>query len=955
MCQEHKVISALRVTEGIRGSGIPVAVLESILNELHSYVYVSDLETDTVLYANRRLIRDYGIDSDPVGLRCWEILRKGRERCPACPVARLAHNPAEVVEWEEYCEKTDRYYRNTDCLIDWPGQGKAHLHSRVDVTDIKKGAEEFKKRLEQQELMAAMSRSFITTGELGTLIYNALRMSGEFLNVSKMLIARLNKGAGRLDQEYVWYNPGQGVYQPERAQLPFQPGAIEYDAYIVHKLPYLAFEDITDMEALSYAASHGIKSLIGVPIFVFGSFWGLLSINDCRRTRAWTASDVHLVELIGTIISGVLERSITEQKLARMSSIVNSSPQFICYLNPEGKFQYFNPGALKQLGYNEWEIMGKDLSVLAGDAGDALFRDRVWPRLREQGMVDVELPLRTKSGEERTMAASAFVTDFNALGVGIIASDITEKRQLEKDLLAAKEEAIRSNLAKSDFLSRMSHEIRTPLNAIIGMTGIARASSDEEKRDYCLDKIDDASTHLLGVINDVLDISKIESGKLELADTEFALEDMFRRIINVVQFRIEEKAQVLVVSIAPDVPTALVADDQRLAQVLANLLSNAVKFTPDGGAISIRARLVDERDGICVLRFEVKDTGIGLTEEQKGRLFQSFAQADGTIAKRFGGTGLGLAISKRIVEMMGGSIWVESAVNEGAAFIFTIRALRGAGCAGSFAARADDLAGLRFLVADAAPDIWGFFKELGDYLKVRFDFARSVEAVLDLLEGDAYDALYLDWPLAGMDGMARIRAAAPDTPLAVMSSAVVWNDIAAQAKEAGASSFVAKPLFASGIIRSIRECLGQEHTLQEADGGRIFKPRPDCFAGRRMLLAEDIEVNREIVMALLEQTGIAIDCACDGKEAVTLFGDNHAEYDLVFMDIHMPEMDGLEATRLIRSMGVARARVVPIIAMTASVFREDIEKCLAAGMDDHIGKPMDTEELFRKVHQYLPS
>lgn len=953
MCQEHKVVPAQGVL-GDRDSGIPVAVLESILNEMHSYLYVSDLETDEVLYANNRLIRDYGVAANPVGLRCWEILRKGHQRCPACPVKRLDRNPGEVIEWEEYCENTDRYYRNTDCLIDWPGRGKAHLHNRVDVTDIKKGAEEVRKRLEQQELMAAMSRSFITTAELGSLIYNALRMSGEFLSVSKMLIAKLNKTRGTLDQEYIWYHPDQDVYQAEKAALPFLPGAIEYDAYIVHKLPYLAFEDITNMEAFAYAASHGIKALIGIPIYVFGSFWGLLSINDCLRTRAWTASDVHLVEHIGTIISGVIERSITEQKLARMSSIVNSSPQFICYLSQEGKFQYFNPGALKQLGYNEWEVMGKDVSLLFGDEGTALFREHVWPTLREAGIADAEFTVRTKYGKERILAVSAFVTDFSALGVGIIGSDITDKLQLEKDLLAAKEEAIRSSLAKSDFLSRMSHEIRTPLNAIIGMTGIARGSDDDEKRDYCLEKIDDASTHLLGVINDVLDISKIESGKLELTDTEFSLEDMLRRIINVVQFRIEEKRQTLVLSLAPDVPTVLVADEQRLAQVLANLLSNAVKFTPEGGSITMTVRLDGEADGVCSLRFAVQDTGIGLSEEQRARLFQSFAQADGTIARRFGGTGLGLAISKRIVEMMGGSIWVESVMNEGATFIFTVRALPGAGRDDGFALRAKDLAGRRFLIADASPEIWGFFRELGEYTDLHFDFARSVPAVLDLLADDSYDAACLEWSLAGQEGLEQVRAAAPGMPVAVMSSAVVWNDIAAEAREAGASSFIPRPLFASQVIRSIRECLGQEDVDEDKKSERVFAPLPGCFTGRRMLLAEDIDVNREIVIALLEPTGIAIDCACDGREAVALFGERHAEYDLVFMDIHMPEMDGLEATRTIRSMDEARARVVPIIAMTASVFREDIEKCLAAGMDDHIGKPMNTEELFRKVHQYLP-
>ena len=951
--RKEENMHVLRGARGREGS-VPVNVLERILNEMHSYVYVSDPDTDIVLYTNERLIRDYALEASPVGMRCWEVLRKGEGRCAWCPLNRLRQDPSAVVEWEEYGEDAGRYYRNTDCLIDWPDGRKAHLHHRVDVTDLKSGSVEVKKRLEQQELMAAISRSFITTADLSTLIYNALGMSGEFLGVSKMLIARLNKDNSTLDAEYVWYNPAQDVYRPLKTALPFHPGAIEYDAYMVNKLPYLAFEDITGLEALAYPASHGIKSLIGVPIFIFGSFWGLISINDCRRTRAWTASDVHLVELIGTIISGVIERHITEQKLASMSSLVNSSPQCICYLDQKGRFQYCNPGGLRQFGYAEWEVAGKDLAGLFGEDAGVLFREDVWERLHRQGTVEYEAPFRTKSGEERIMAVSAFITDFNDLGVGMIASDVSETRQLQKELLEAKEDAIRSSVAKSDFLSRMSHEMRTPLNAIIGMTGIARASADEAKRDYCLEKIDEASTHLLGVINDVLDISKIEANKLELADTEFELEDMLRRIINVVLFRIEEKEQVLVVSLDPHAPTSLVADEQRLSQVLANLLSNAVKFTPEGGTISMAVAHLDEDDGLCTLRLSVKDTGIGLSEEQKARLFQSFAQADGTIARRFGGTGLGLAISKRIVELMGGAIWVESVVNEGAAFIFTIKAGRGSGCRGSFAQRAADLAGMRFLVADPSPDLWTYFSGLGEALAVRFDCARAMDAVFDMLENDRYDAAFLDWKLAGEEGVRRVLEAAPDLPVTVMSSAAVWSDIRARARELGASSFAAKPLFASGVIECIRECLGHDISGQQRAGDRVFTPEPGCFAGRRMLLAEDIAVNREIVAALLEETGIAIDCAVNGREAYELFRERPETYDLIFMDIHMPEMDGYEATRNIRALNLPRARVVPVIAMTANVFREDIERCLDAGMDDHIGKPLATEELFSKLCRYLP-
>lgn len=936
-----------------RGDCVPASVLESILNEMKSYLYVSDIQTGVVLYANERLQRDYGAEMNLVGLRCWEVLRKAQQRCVWCPVAELEQNPAASVEWEEYEESTGRYYRNTDSLIDWPGGNKAHMHHRVDVTDIRVGAEELKKRFRQQELMAAITRGFITTEETGALIHNALRMSGEFMGASKMLIAKLNRETSTLDTEYFWSHPDQEVFRPEKTRFPFHPGAREYGAYIVNKLPYLVFEDISREESLAHLTGHGIKALVEVPVYIFGSFWGLFAISDCQRTRAWTASDIHLAEHISAIISGVIERSITEQDLARMSSIVNGAPQLVCYLDQAGRFRYFNPGALKILGYAERELINKDLSFLLDEKSGEHFREVIWPKLRKQGSVNFEYSLKIGSGEKRIMSFSAFITDFEALGVGLIGLDITEKRQMGKELLSAKEDAIRSSVAKSEFLSRMSHEIRTPLSAIIGMTGIARASCDEEKREYCLEKIDDASKHLLGVINDVLDISKIESGKLELAETEFSVEDMLRRILNVVQFRVEEKKQELIISIDPDIPASLVADEQRLAQVLANLLSNAVKFTPDGGVITVSLRLLEEKDGLCALRLAVKDTGIGLTEEQKGNLFQSFAQADGTISRRFGGTGLGLAISKRIVDLMGGAIWVESVANEGTTFFFTISVLRGSGRTSSPVRRAGDLAGLRILVADPSSAIRAYFMELGKTLSLRCYCARNMGTALDMLAGNPYDVVFLDWNLAGEDGVRSGRAAAAAVPFIVMSPAVIWSDIAERAKEAGASDYVCKPLFASKIIRSIRNCLGYDVSLQDGKSERALALMPGCFAGRRLLLAEDIEVNREIVITLLQETGVAIDCARDGKEACERFARVHAGYDLIFMDLHMPEVDGHEATRQIRNMEEPGTRRVPIIAMTASVFKEDIDRCLAVGMDDHIGKPINTEELFNKVRLYL--
>ncbi|MCL2272834.1 MAG: ATP-binding protein [Treponema sp.] len=404
----------------------------------------------------------------------------------------------------------------------------------------------------------------------------------------------------------------------------------------------------------------------------------------------------------------------------------------------------------------------------------------------------------------------------------------------------ALDKATIASKAKSEFLSNMSHEIRTPLNAIIGMTEIAKKAVDLERKNYALNKIENASTHLLGIINDVLEISKIEANKLELSYVEFDFEKIIHKTLSVITHRMEEKHQKLTVHIEKSIPEFLIGDDQRLAQVVTNLVGNAIKFTPNGGSIRFNARLMDIKNRYCTLLISVSDTGIGISNEHKEHLFQSFQQAEASTVRKYGGTGLGLAISKSIVEMMGGEIWVESEVDRGSTFAFTIRIKCG---------------------------------------EEKTDSAGEEDGDVD-------------------------------------------------------------PVF--------------------------------TFTGRRILLVEDVEINREIVLTILEPLQLKIDCAENGKKAVSMFCENPSKYEIVFMDVQMPEMDGYEATRKIREFerelgmnnstedemrkrllaGNPRKRI-PIIAMTANVFKEDIDKCLLAGMDDHIGKPLDFEIVIEKLSAYL--
>ncbi|MDR2180073.1 MAG: response regulator [Synergistaceae bacterium] len=546
-------------------------------------------------------------------------------------------------------------------------------------------------------------------------------------------------------------------------------------------------------------------------------------------------------------------------------------------------------------------------------------------------------------------SASYFLDkDGGKIGYIITTTDVTEIQN-------AREKSEQASRAKSGFLSNMSHEMRTPMNAIIGMTAIAKGSSDMEKKDYCIKKIEDASTHLLGVINDILDMSKIEANKLELSPVNFDFEKVLQRVVNVINFRVDEKQQTLSIRIDNHIPRALVGDDQRLSQVITNLMGNAVKFTPEGGSISLAAHLLKEEEGTCTLQIEVTDTGIGISPEQQSRLFTSFEQAESSTTRKFGGTGLGLAISKRIVELMGGRIWIESELGKGSTYAFTFQAERGAEERHGLLDPSVNWSNVRILAVDDSPEILEYFRDLVTRIGVSCDVAADGEEARALVEQKgSYDIYFVDWKMPGMDGIELsrwIKSQKTKNSVVIMISASEWNIIEEDAKKAGVDRFMPKPLFASAIADCINECIGSGNLRAVEENG---VGEEDSFKGYRVLLAEDVEINREIVLALLEPTGLSIDCAENGEEAVQLYSESPGKYDMIFMDVQMPEVDGYEATRRIRALDVPEAKEVPIVAMTANVFREDVTKCLESGMNDHVGKPLDFEEVLDRLRKYLP-
>ncbi len=542
-----------------------------------------------------------------------------------------------------------------------------------------------------------------------------------------------------------------------------------------------------------------------------------------------------------------------------------------------------------------------------------------------------------------------FISKISSILAGAITRSIYNEK-LEKALASM----TAASEAKGLFLSNMSHEMRTPLNTIMGMATIGKNSPEIGRKEYALSKIEEASSHLLGVINDVLDMSKIEANKLELVVSDFSFEKTMKKAVNAVLFRMEQKQQVLGVNVSGKIPHILEGDDQRLAQVLINLLSNAVKFTPEGGNVYLNAHLVKEVGEICTIGVEVVDTGIGISPEDQGRLFHAFEQADRGISRKFGGTGLGLVISKRIIEQMGGTIEVESTLGKGSKFSLQFEAARGKDNPASLLDSSVNWETMEVLAVDDANEILEYFVEIFKRYGVTCNVASSGEAALKMMEQNGgYDVYFVDWKMPGMDGIEltkEIKARSLERnkkSVVIMISATEWSLIRDEAEDVGIDKYLMKPLFASDIMDCMNACLG----AHDADAPRRHKVVvAGEFKGCHILLAEDVEINREIVLSLMEETQAEIDCAENGVEALRLMEENPGRYHLVFMDVQMPEMDGLEATRRIRTM--SHDNGVPIVAMTANVFKEDIEKCLAAGMDDHIGKPLDIGDVLKKVRRY---
>jgi len=580
--------------------------------------------------------------------------------------------------------------------------------------------------------------------------------------------------------------------------------------------------------------------------------------------------------------------------------------------------------------------------------GDNLISESHHPDLGEDGMY--------------LSGIAGLLYDATGAATGSIESirDITDIKRMEAELIQAKQAADEANQAKGDFLANMSHEIRTPMNAVIGMAYLALKTELTPKQKEYLVKIQSSANSLLGIINDILDFSKIEAGKLDMEAVDFNLDEVLDNLAHLITIKAREKEDLeVLIATAGNVPRFLVGDSLRLGQIIINLANNAVKFT-DSGEIVVSSELVNKNPDSVTLKFSVSDTGIGLTGEQKARLFQSFTQADTSTTRKYGGTGLGLAICKRLTELMGGRIWVESEPDIGSTFSFTADFGLTREKARKKKTPPNDLRGLKVLVVDDNATSREIIRDLLESFSFEVSLAASGEEGLSELEkasdDQPFELVVMDWKMPGMDGIEASRRIKTNTllgkvPAIVLVTAYGREEIMQQAEAAGLDGFLLKPVSPSVLFDTIMQAFGKDVSREILTGEKKDKTAGalKVIQGAHVLLVEDNEINQQVAREILENAGFKVSVAQNGEEAIASLNEN--SYDAVLMDVQMPVMDGYTATRRLRND--PRFKDLPIIAMTAHAMAGDQEKSLAAGMNDHVTKPIDPDKLFVTLSEWI--
>ena len=675
-------------------------------------------------------------------------------------------------------------------------------------------------------------------------------------------------------------------------------------------------------------------------------------------------SDGAIDEIIVSFID-VTERLRDQEKIRHLASIVESSDDAIIGETLDETVISWNRGAERIYGYTSAEMVGRSLSVLVPDDRHDELAD-ILKRLEQGDAVEhLETTRRRKDGQRINVALTMSPmkdASGRVVGASTIARDITERRQSQAER-EARRVAEASNQAKSEFLANMSHEIRTPMNAILGMSHLALQSGLNPQQYNYLQKVHRSAESLLAIINDILDFSKVEAGHLDLEHISFELGDVMDNLATLLGMKAEEKGLELVFDLPTDLPSALVGDPTRLGQVLINLGNNAIKFT-EQGEIVVGVSVLSRDSRSVRLRFEVRDTGIGMAPEEQQRLFKPFSQADASTSRRYGGTGLGLAICRHLVRMMDGEIGVESAPGHGSGFHFSAAfglGLERAGEPQASSGRALNQA--RVLVIDDNKVAREVLVQMAESLGMRPSAVGSGhEAIEDILaadgRGEPYELVLLDWKMPGMDGVdcAKRLAGMPLThppPTVLMVTAFSADEVARElaAQSLTVAATLTKPVTPSTLLDACLQAIGQprQHVPRGEQREEALQSDLAVLAGAQVLLVEDNPINQELACDLLGSASVGIQVASNGREAIDML--TRERFDAVLMDCQMPIMDGYAAARELRKH--PQWRDLPVIAMTANAMVGDREKVLEAGMNDHIAKPIDMNELFATLARWL--
>ncbi|MBC2710746.1 MAG: response regulator [Desulfosarcina sp.] len=665
---------------------------------------------------------------------------------------------------------------------------------------------------------------------------------------------------------------------------------------------------------------------------------------------------LHGIELEEARNEAVTALQESEEKFRKISS---SAQDAIIMMDSGGNISFWNQAAEKVLGYTQGEVLGRELhSWLAPERFKERYQKgfKAFKTTGEGAVVGqtLELSALRKNGEEFPIELSVSAVKlkgrWNAIG---ILRDISERKRVEQKLIEAKEAAEAAARAKSEFLANMSHEIRTPMNGVIAAADLALSEELSPKLEHYLKIISASAYSLLGIINDILDFSKIEAGKLDLESRPFNLDDVLDRVTDMFSQKAGEKGIELLVDMDPETPKALVGDPLRLQQILKNLVDNAVKFTQSGGIILVGTQSPQISPDRITLTFFVKDTGVGIAPVYLPMLFEPFSQADASIARKYEGTGLGLCICKQLVDILGGTIGVESQPGKGSTFTFSLPFERQPAYREPRRIPPADIQGLTVLVVDDCEASRTIMQKILNSYGFKVETVSSGPASLTLLaenrtRKNPFELVILDWLMPELDGIETARRIRTDLKLAlpiILMTAFGKESERQDAQKAGITAFLTKPIYPSTLFNAIMDAFGKEAFREEraqaaiTTMASIYKTR---LKGCRVLVVEDNPTNQQVALAVLEGAGIIAEIARNGKEAVAAV--RRGRYDAVLMDIQMPEMDGYEATRRIRRD--PRFTVLPIIAMTAHAMKGDDEKCLAAGMDDYIAKPIYQDRLF---------